>query len=639
MLSNRWTKQFSSTNRILNFILNELEKLDENDNKHDEMEDMNHRIPLQIQSSEIDTNHSSNDDTEINLSQSHDEKQQSKPVLIDEEGRYINGDFETEAGDMDKDNDDIEDVEVNADHETRKTNIGSPRKLNTNSSRVLKKMRSQSKIDLNLVYRADKDILTIDGKEKYIAYKLMNERQKELANIFAKLYDLGHVLTLLENVCSDIVDFEFGYRFNKRKKERSNYGGHNQKDNMENDNDLEINSNTIDIEYFEHIFKMTAWTEIRLKLHSRRIDWNIENIFWTKGLQKFLNKCCYCFCNKHDCCSPNDDEFECCWAKIEYFFMGSIRFGYLPLIFRYMYMTLIILIINYWYRDQDGFHNDDYLYAYYLFVGLSFLELLTINYCHHFVTMFKLKTLLKWGYKIVPKSILTGLILDDLLWFNSPPLIVLNDINGLCHTIGVLRHLLMLHSFKLSVMIITGLLQIAAKPNTSYNVILSIILTFVIVVYCFSVQYLTNKHYLKPNGIFRAKRSYKVIYLGLLSLTLLVLVSALQNEIQNWYWLVLILYPFLLFLTTTLAVGSSCLWVMVSLSCHYNFMSDEYIENNKCIFWMVSLVMGFFLIELETRRISRSLRWSDMKQNESWVRGGCITNCWLHFCCAGCSSD
>ena len=510
MLSNKWTKQFSSTKKILNFILIELEKLKLKNKKH----------------------------------------------------------------------------------KTR------------NFSKLLKKMISS------------KDILSIDGKEKLITIKLMNERQKELANIFAKIYNLYDILSLLENICSDIVDFEFGYKFNDKFNDKLN-------DNMS---------------YFEHIFKMTAWSEIRNKLHLTRIDWNLENLFWKNGLQKCLKKFCFCFCKKGDCFKPNDDEFECCWAKIEFCFMGSIRFGYLPLLLRYIYIIIIILIIYYSYNNN--YNNNYKLYGYYIFIFISFFELFIINYTHFFITMFKLKILLKWRYKIIPKSILTSLIIDDLLWFNCPPLIIITKTTTMLYqTIGILRHLLILHSFKLIVMIITGLLQINnEKSNISYNILLSLILIILMIIYCIFLKYITNKYYLKNNLIYLPRAHYRIIYLGLFSLLIIVLLNILQKQIGNWYWFIFALYPFILFLTTTLAVSTSFLWIMICFTCHYNWMTQT-IQYNKQIFWFITLIIGFFLIELETRRISRSLRWSDMKQNDSWVRGGCLTNCCLHFCCAGCNSS
>ena len=115
--------------------------------------------------------------------------------------------------------------------------------------------------------------------------------------------------------------------------------------------------------------------------------------------------------------------------------------------------------------------------------------------------------------------------------------------------------------------------------------------------------------------------------------------NVLNKYVFDWiWWLILILYPFFLFSTTTLAVSSSLLWIFSSFSFNHNYLNES-ISQNKTIFWLISLLIGFFMIELETRRISRSLKWNDMKQSDHWVRGGCITNCWLHFCCAGCSAD
>eukprot|EP01083_Nonionella_stella_P139517 425690_1 len=223
--------------------------------------------------------------------------------------------------------------------------------------------------------------------------------------------------------------------------------------------------------YFEHIFKMTAWTEIRRRLHGTRMDWSVENALWTNGFQKCLTQCC----------GPNDDEFECCWASIQFAFMGSLRLGLLPLILRYVYIAALIWIIYYW------SHIDmSYLYGYYAFVSVAAVEWLVINYVHHFVTMFKLKTLLKWGYAAVPCSTLTGLLLDDLIWFNAPPLVILDRQQNIVRAIGIVRHLLMLNSFKLSVMIVSCLVQINAE-RASYNVILSLVvsaLQIVIVLRC-----------------------------------------------------------------------------------------------------------------------------------------------------------
>ncbi len=232
------------------------------------------------------------------------------------------------------------------------------------------------------------------------------------------------------------------------------------------------------------------------------------------------------------------------------------------------------------------------------------------------------------------------MIYDDVILLNSPPLIVVDAEKNhlLPQTIGILRQILMLNSFKFTVMIVTGLLQIQSEPNICSNVILSCVITFIVIIYCLCLHCFTHKYYLKENGIVKSFRNYRTIYLGLLSLLLLMILTVLNDIIRDWFFLVLILYPFLLFLTTTLAVASSILWIMISLSVHYHFMHQS-IENNKCIFWIVALVVGFCLCELETRRIARSLRWSDLKRSDSWVRGGCCTNCWLHFCCAGCNAD
>lgn len=351
MLSNRWTKQFSSTNSILNFMLTELENLEQRENEKEMIEineEINHRLPLRID---------------------------SQPVTIP----TANG-LEAAASTTDTMIGTPRDMDItpipppdpppgspNSAASSPKKSV--PRKSHRRSpSKVLTKLNS--KIDLNLRYRSDKDLLSIDGKEKYIAVQLMIQRQKELANIFAKLYDLHQFQTLLEFVCSDIVDFEFNYKFNDK---------------------------LHDMTYFENIIRMTAWTEIRQRLHKPRIEWNAQRVVWEKGLKKFLNSCCYCIGKNGSFCSPNDDEFECCWARIQFGFMGSVRLGYVPLLFRYGYITLISLILIDWSLDYTLYHD----YFYYGFVGIAGLELLILNYLHHFNTMFKLKTILKWGYRKV----------------------------------------------------------------------------------------------------------------------------------------------------------------------------------------------------------------------------------------------
>jgi len=69
------------------------------------------------------------------------------------------------------------------------------------------------------------------------------------------------------------------------------------------------------------------------------------------------------------------------------------------------------------------------------------LELLALNYLHHFVTMFKVQTVMVWGYRRVTHCIETGLILEDLSWLNCPPLMVPADGGNAMHeTIMTLRH-------------------------------------------------------------------------------------------------------------------------------------------------------------------------------------------------------
>ena len=522
MLSNQWTKQFSSTNKLLKFMLIELENITNTQTKN--------KIPLQVDS------------------QTAESKKQ---------------------------------------------------KHTKSHSKVLQRIQSQSSLNLNLKIRTKKAILAIDGKEQLIGHRLMNERAKELAHIFAGLYDLNQYQTLLEYVCSDIVDYEFGAIQN-------------------------------DLTFFQHIFKMTAWTEIRRKLHSTRIEWNAENLVWRQCLQKCFKKFCFCFCRKGNCCKPNDDEFECFWAKIEFCFMGSIRLGFMPIIFRFVYIALIVLIIYYWYTDA-AFVS---LYFYYAFITIAALELCIINYTHWMVTMFKLHTIIKWGYKTVPQSILCGLIIDDCLWFNSPPLMILvHQEHTLYQAVGILRHLLALHSFKLCVMIISALLQVQSEPNTSSNVIASVVLAVLLFLYCVWLHGITKKHYfLKEHGAWKPMRDYKTLYVGLVSLLLLTVLNVLTGFVDQWLWIMFIniVYPFVLFLSTTLAVASTCVWTLLSISCHYHYLADHFGEN-RCIYWAIAMVIGFFMIEMETRRIARSLRWSDMKQTDHWVRGGCLTNCWLHF--------
>lgn len=221
---------------------------------------------------------------------------------------------------------------------------------------------------------------------------------------------------------------------------------------------------------------------------------------------------------------------------------------------------------------------------------------------------------------------------------------VLNENAQIHETIMTLRHLIMLHTVKLTVMIVSGLLQVSASPWNNPTALTAKIVSVLVASYITTLHFSSYRHYVRNGSAERRPmKQYKLLYLGLVSVVLLSGFSP-QSDMQSapWFHLTyltvfMIVIPFSMFLLTTIAVSAVVIWYLLVLSCHYDYLKG--FDEDRCIYWVISCVFGFFVCELESRRIARSLRWSDMKQSHSWVRGGCLTNCWLHCWCSGCVSE
>lgn len=451
-----------------------------------------------------------------------------------------------------------------------------------------------------------------------------------LKQTFAELFDLYDYLSLMENICEHIVSYEFGMEYNDQ--------------------------------YFQHILKMTAWTEIRSKLTRMRFEWNLQNLTWKKCLQPCLLHC-ICMGNAQNIFKANNDECECCWAKIQFFFMGSLRF-YIPMIFRYIYIILLFISTYDWYNysapsssslsNGESMHsiqpsstvsNSTYVHdreLYYIcqWILLTVLsvELLLLVYFHHFITMFKIKTLVKWGYMTTPKVVLTGLIIDDLLWCNSVPIVF----SHLFKTVSALKHLNCVHVFKLSVMISCTLLQIQAEIYSNaddyyylWTNISSFVLSVIVAVYCWQMVRSTHKYYKRIKY-----DNYRLLILGMVSYLYMTAIGISQITFAMFLLLVVVIYPCCICSTTTLGLASVSVWLLLLVPFNGEFLfEDDGMLDHRPMFVNFAYAIGFFMLEFETRRIARSLKWSDMKDGSRWVRGGLCINCMWRFLCSGCREN
>lgn len=207
MLSSRWTKQFASLNMLFNFILNELENMEQpniknSNHKEDDIELKT--MPIDYQPSVLD----SEDDMVIVPGQNFDTAQfmdryQSKKNIKELE-THMDDESVSEVCELEIKNDsncspatiinDFDEKQISMDdviidilnvdsflNEEKENAIRFSSVHHSRQKSILHRMQSKSNMDINFVYRRDKDILSIHGNEKYIAKKLMAQRQKELS--------------------------------------------------------------------------------------------------------------------------------------------------------------------------------------------------------------------------------------------------------------------------------------------------------------------------------------------------------------------------------------------------------------------------------------------------------------------------
>jgi len=94
---------------------------------------------------------------------------------------------------------------------------------------------------------------------------------------------------------------------------------------------------------------------------------------------------------------------------------------------------------------------------------------------------------------------------------------------------------------------------------------------------------------------------------------------------------IIVSVPLFMIFTTHTMVSSIQLWIWSACAMYSP-------PPARPTFLALTFLYGFLIVEMETRRIAHFEKWTRFKER-NWLRGGCLTNCWLKMCCGGCFED